>query len=586
MGVWETLSGELAVSTGREFERRALQVFRLWDTAFVQPPEMQSLDRQGVDLLIWSDSKPFPWVVQCKGFKELDDLGDSQVRQALASIDAFKISGLKCQRYTLVHNRTGKNQTANALIKQKLDELIAGQSAKTAELWDRQQFLKHAKQQLKTLIATRLKQDAKQLLRENERIFKFGSVYIERVPTNEYRAEFGAGQYKNLVKATDGSRTQAVAKIVANPRSSRWTMLIGEFGTGKTTTSLHAARLATRNLIYVRADLIAEGGGGVGTNYLLSRAIEGMQLFADLPDETRALAERLGGGTLSTLLKGQKDTPYVLLIDGLDENRAYSRWDGLRRLTNELAELRCSIVLTTRQEHFYSAFSNFEAAFGEISRKGGSRDGVILQLLPWGETEIDEYLSEVSSIASPEEVNRISTASIDRYLLREFGTSPLFLQMIVEEIAAGDAVSKGRAELVDGWIRRKIVRDLQVPRDLGSDVVDLSSFVETMMVLQTNIAKQMIHNDGTQWELVEQIESRAVEREAKDLFGGRSVDVASIVLCSLLTPVSARSKGALRVKFALRVCHEFFLARYLAERHEATDDYPKAVQTFAAEMQY
>jgi hypothetical protein len=74
MGAWETLRGELAAATSREFERRVLPVMRLFHGEIIQAPELAGLDRAGIDLLAWTDIQPFPWVVQCKGFKEFEEL--------------------------------------------------------------------------------------------------------------------------------------------------------------------------------------------------------------------------------------------------------------------------------------------------------------------------------------------------------------------------------------------------------------------------------------------------------------------------------------------------------------------------------
>jgi hypothetical protein len=45
------------------------------------------------------------------------------------------------------------------------------------------------------------------------------------------------------------------------------------------------------------------------------------------------------------------------VIDGLDENRLYGRAEGIRQLSNELAEVGCPVILTTRREHLDSTFS-------------------------------------------------------------------------------------------------------------------------------------------------------------------------------------------------------------------------------------
>jgi len=50
----------------------------------------------------------------------------------------------------------------------------------------------------------------------------------------------------------------------------------------------------------------------------------------------------------------------ALIIDGLDESRTYASARGMTQLTNELAELRCPVVLVTRKSHFDSTFGNLK----------------------------------------------------------------------------------------------------------------------------------------------------------------------------------------------------------------------------------
>ena len=154
-----------------------------------------------------------------------------------------------------------------------------------------------------------------------------------------------------------------------SPAGTRWTLLTGPFGTGKTTAVLRVTKELGRDAIYVRAEDMSDGGGGIGTNLLLARIVTAAHLFNDLEDASRPIVDRLAGETLARILRSQ-DTNLTLIIDGLDENRIYYRLDGIRRLTNELAELSCPVILTTRQEHFDAMFSNFEKSFVDMSRKG------------------------------------------------------------------------------------------------------------------------------------------------------------------------------------------------------------------------
>ena len=197
MGVWETLRGELATADGREFERKALPLLRLFHCDMIQPTEMKTLDRAGIDLLVWSDDFKFPWAVQCKGFKEVD-LGESQIKQILASIRKFANSPYSCDHYVLLHNRTSQNREATKLIRESLAHLLQSGKASTVHLWDRQKFIVEVQSRLRGLILERMQSDAISALQQHEAIFRFGSVYIPIVPVSEKRVVMRRGERMRL----------------------------------------------------------------------------------------------------------------------------------------------------------------------------------------------------------------------------------------------------------------------------------------------------------------------------------------------------------------------------------------------------
>jgi hypothetical protein len=357
MGVWETMRGELAVADGREFERKALPLLKLLHSGMIQPTEVKTHDRAGIDFLVWAENRNFPWVVQCKGFKE-NDIGPSQLKQILASIRKFANSPYSCGRYVLLHNRTGENREAARIINEALANLVQCGKANTAHLWDRQKFVDEVRRRIGDLIIERMQSDAIRMLHQFEALFRFGTVYVPTVPVTEKRVIIRRGERMQLEEADRRSSETPISERIIAPVKFRWTLLTGSFGAGKTTTVLHAAKTAGHKIVYVKAEAMTERGPGIGTNALLGRAADAMRLFDDYDDPTRVTAERLVGQTLAAILR-RRNTGFVLVIDGLDENRLYGRPAGLIQLTNELAELTCPIILTTRKEHFDSVRSNF-----------------------------------------------------------------------------------------------------------------------------------------------------------------------------------------------------------------------------------
>lgn len=590
MGVWETLRGELAAATGREFERRSLPILRLFHRDLIVAPELRDLDRAGIDMLVWSDDGRFPCVVQCKGFKANEAIGRSQIDQILKSIAKFKNSGFSCVEYVLLHNRTGENREAEGEIERGLLGLRETGKVDIARLWDRQSFIARARAQIRDMIVARMREDAETTLRQQQRLFKFGPAYVPVVPVLERKLVVNIGEPMLTEDIHRVQTGESVAELIISSMDTRWTLLTGHFGIGKTTTALHVAQLRGHNVIYVRAAEMTDRGGGVGTNKLLSSVAEALDIFADFDDETRKVAGLLAGWTMTRLLRG-KESEFALVIDGLDENRIYAQADGMRRLTNELAELNCPIILTTRREHFDATFSNFQRTFQDLSRKGGTeRSGRLIDFGMWTNKEVEEFLAIAKTICPPGQVGALQrfgealrSGEADR-LYGDLPRHPLFLQMILEEVAEGRIAERTRADLVRDWMERKIRRDVTVDRATPTDIVDVDTFVATMMHFQELTAGLMtMSEENNRLSLTETISSEEIERIAFDVFKEK-VDVSTILTCSVLSAATRRRRGAMPVKFLLRVCQEFFLAAHLSRNDVDPSNYPLSVQEFWKEL--
>jgi hypothetical protein len=142
------------------------------------------------------------------------------------------------------------------------------------------------------------------------------------------------------------------------------------FGAGKTTAALEASSRGVYTSIFVAASELGRRAQRQGFATIGQEIADTLRIFsvdADPIDGFFVLEEKdeetftdLAGPALASLLRSQ--TPdHILVIDGLDENRIYLQPDGLQLLNNQLSELGCPIVLTTRLEHLSSMFGNFEA---------------------------------------------------------------------------------------------------------------------------------------------------------------------------------------------------------------------------------
>lgn len=592
MGTWETFRGELAVASGREFERRAAPVLKLFRSDVVQTPEMQHLDRSGIDFIVWSDSGLLPWVVQCKGFKEREDIGPSQVEQILESIEKFRQSEWSCEEYVLLHNRTGENRDAERTIQESLARLREEGKAAVTRLWDRMAFIRDARMRLRDIFIERMREDADRLLRKQEGLFRFGSVYVPDVPVTEKNLLIKRNEPVRMEHVGDACARRRVAELVLG--KARWTLLTGHFGTGKTTAGLHAARSAGHDVIYVRGDDLIDRTGGYGTNIMLSRVVDSLGLFDDYDDETRAFLGRIAGRGMAELLRSKEGPTFALFVDALDESRSYSTPEGVWKLINQVVELKCPVILTTRREHFDSTFGNFNRALRseDLPTRGGPRrDGRLFDLDLWTEKEVKELVIGAIKIAEADEVVNLKRLfnvlqnDEGRRLYGDLPTHPLFLQMILEEAAAGRIEKRNPAQLIRDWMERKIERDLEAEdRAKPTEAVDAGTFVERMMMLQERVARRMtVFEDGV-GRLIEQVGSDVIEGEAQELFLEQNVDISTILTCSVLSALTPRRRGVMPVKFLLRVCQEFFLAAQLRRAGETPDHWPEEVAQFWDEL--
>lgn len=596
MGVWETIRGELAVASDREFERRAAPMLKLFRSEVVHSPAMGHLDRAGIDFVVWSDEGPLPWVVQCKGFKDQESLGPSQLAQILKSIEKFRNSEWSCEEYVFLHNRTGQNRDAERTIQESLARLREEGRAVVTRLWDRQTFIRDARKRLRDIFVKRMRENADRLLREQESMFGFGSIYVASVPVTERIIIIKRDEQMRMECVGDTNVRRRIAEFVLSSRGkARWTLLMGHFGTGKTTAGLHAAMSAGNDVIYVRGDDLIDGTGSYGTNVMLGRITDALGLFDDYDDETRIFLDRIAGRSMAELLRSKEGATFVLFIDALDESRSYRTPEGVFKLINQIVDVKCPVILTMRREHFDSTFSNFDKAlrFENVPMRGGPRrDGRLFDLELWTEKEVDELVTAAMKIARANEAVHLARLSdilrsgMARRIYGDLPKHPLFLQMILEDVASGRIGKRNRAQLIRHWMERKIERDLNASdRAKPTDAVDVGAFVEGMMTLQERVARRMtVFEDGA-WHLLEHIGSDVIEAEARDLFREQNVDISTILACSVLSSVTPRRRGVMPVRFLLRICQEFFLAAQLRRSGDAPEKWPEEAVEFWKELE-
>ena len=468
---YKRLSGELAISEDREFERRVLPLIRvIWPDA-VGTPALRSFDRSGADHIVWSDTPPFSLVVQCKGFKVHEhELGNSQIEQCRKSISSFQKSGIKARKYILIHNRDARNEKFRIEIERELSQLVETEQVDQAELWDRQRILREAFNKILEQV-----RDLLSLSSSNARPYYAESQIcepLEQVPLMIYSLDID--QYRLIRESTAVLRLANPSKELLCFDDGNLLILIGQAGYGKTTAVLRSMEFSDNQLFYVPAATISKEI--VGAKDLFQECIRLEELFAGTEDQDRLIRERLLRPVMELILKDES-IPVVLILDGLDESIYFSRSGGLQQLFNQMRDVRVPIILTARAEFWHQRKSDFMTSYGMISQRGDRRliKVKLIELLPWEKEQISlfakRYRDNLINGGQQKNIDDfIAIIESDEYdkLYGDIPKRPLFLSFILEMVADRGVHHTGRAKLFYDWAQLKITRDIAQPMRWGN----------------------------------------------------------------------------------------------------------------------
>jgi hypothetical protein len=590
LGAISSYSGELAVATDRDFERKVLPFLRLFWKDLVQAPSKKTWDAKGIDLLTNANEKVLNCVVQCKGFEVQELLADHAI-QVRDSVERFIQSGVECDTYLLVHNRDRRQRGIHKRIEGYVARASAEGGAKHSEVWDRQTLIKQAEKKIQEIINDRLRKHSNLLLHRLEVLFEETVFWIANVPIAEQRIKF-----RHLKDCDIGPlsqyRSRSLTEALFDTDKTRWSMLTGSFGMGKTTAALLTATDSHRTTVYIECSKLKSDDIGGGVNALMREAISSLDLFESSCDQDRFLHEQLAGVTLNKMLRTSPDD-YLIIVDGLDENRFYSRIRGFGILSNQLSEFNCPIILITRREHFKETIGDISSAFFEWSRKNGpSREAKVLDLGLWNEEQISQIVDGVGKQHTGDEqsnllqLQRIVRDGRAQEIYGDVISRPLFLQFIISDVLEEGVRPQNRTELIGGWVSRKIKRDRQTPRMSLDLHIDTNQFVRQMSLLMEDAAANMVEQGVNSVELQEFVGEYTLIHLAREHFGKMPDSVLGIILNSLLVPVSfRRDDRELQLKFVHRLFQEYFVARWVRRQGVGANRYPIAVRDLLKELQ-
>jgi hypothetical protein len=159
---------------------------------------------------------------------------------------------------------------------------------------------------------------------------------------------------------------------------------------------------------------------------------------------------------------------------------------------------------------------------------------------------------------------------------------PLFLQFILEDVCSTGLNARSRTDLIRGWVKRKIWRDVDHHGIPIEDPIDRYEFIDRMLLLTEAVAGEMTTSDAD-IQLTETIDATQVESLSITAFGTK-LSIGALLLYGFLVPVGLRKGINLDLRFSLRLLQEYFLACHLRRTHLDDAGYPSSVRDFVVEL--
>ncbi len=542
-------------------------------------------------------SEPLFQLVQCHGFISGNtQVGDAQSLECQRATEIFLQSGLHVQNYVFVYNRREKNSTFRESIESIGNSLVESGRVDTFQIWNLTDLL----ERLCDVFLSRLSEFAQKYAPSTlaaDTIHAYEP--LKRVPLSVSTISVDAHSlHSDSEKFVHQGLLDPVEELLKG-RITNYSVLLGEFGFGKTTAALRASAQQETPVFFVSGASL--NLNEVSSKNLLLQCVNEDALAEEFIDIDQSLLKPLLKVVVEKYFIAEK-CHAVLLFDAIDEAPLLNRKGGLQTFFQLLAQVRCRILMTVRSEFWDVHRADFEIAFGSASVSGRGTHNLkhhsLIRLLPWSNVEIARLIKRHrDSLEAEDEKARLQTLLelVEKGQYEQFygdiPRRPLFLQCILQSVEAQGVQLTGRVRLLDRWCRLKILRDTRNPQrfnsteriPLSDDITTMEETISLALLVMEKAAHLMTQEKDGEVELLPFCDAREL-RSIEPQFD--RITNSGLVLNSLLLPVSPRLPGTpLRLRFAHRAFQEFFLARFLLnEGYSLNTPLPTTVQEWMEDL--
>jgi hypothetical protein len=572
---------QLASATGRDFERLVLPYLQFVFPDLAQPTPLGAWDRKGVDFMTTPEDDAIKVCVQCKStVKSKFDSAD--IKEFKRDLRKFIESGTRCERYVLALNRNDFEGNIHKAITELGEQLPA---SPRVEVWELARIVREAENAIRELIRRRVKAFNEEWRKQLTGRFAPSGSWVRHVPACTYRMMLTWDSDPEIRRDKE-SKDIEIGSYLLRDWGPHMALLIGDDGIGKTSAALMATQEPDRTVIYVPASSLNVPPSH-GTSELARQIGISIDVQPEHGDDTKLFRFFVGRGLAQIL---REDETVTLVVDGLDENRIFRGFDGLRYIRSQLLGMRCKIILSTRTKHFALRAGDFSQALQDKGKAPNRKKGIqVVELRPWTETTTINHIKDIARTLPNRKQSSLKQliAAINEGRASSFyGTllsHPIFLDLVIDDVANDKIKTSTRSSLVRSWIIRKIRRDQSKYQSvtLGGDLTQ-----EMRLILQAleKIALEM--SEPATKVPIERISHTEVRRILAE-HRLTEDEIFDLLLKSVLVAVGQTTTFRdASIMFSHRVFHEYMIASALVRIKEApSQDTPLEIVTFFNELQ-